>query len=215
METVVLVHGLWMNGTESALLRRRISEAGFSPRQFSYRSVTETFDDNAQRLKQFVDELPPGKVHLVGHSLGGLLMLKMLASHADHRQGRLVCMGSPLSGSRAANTLVNLPGGSFVLGHSVQALIEEQPWRWSGPRELGLIAGASAMGLGRLLADLPEPNDGTVAVDETRLDGAADHVVLSVSHTLMLFSEEVAAQIVHFLRTGRFARDHAGAQAAS
>ena len=206
METVVLVHGLWMNGVESAQLRRRIGEAGFSPRQFSYRSVTESFDDNAERLKQFVDELPAGKVHLVGHSLGGLLMLKMLASHADHRKGRLVCMGSPLSGSRAASALVNLPGGSMLLGHSVQALIKEQPWCWSGPRELGLIAGQSAVGLGRLFSDLPEPNDGTVAVDETRLDGANDHIVLDVSHTLMLFSPEVAAQTVHFLREGYFVR---------
>ena len=206
METVVLVHGLWMNGVEAALLRRRIGEAGFSPRQFSYRSVTETFDDNAERLTRFVDELPEGKVHLVGHSLGGLLMLKMLATHADHRDGRLVCMGSPLSGSRAANALVSLPGGSLMLGHSVQALIDEQPWRWSGPRELGLIAGGSAVGLGRLFSDLPEPNDGTVAVDETYLDGARDHIVLEVSHTLMLFSADVAAQITHFLRDGRFAR---------
>lgn len=212
METVVLVHGLWMNGVESALLRRRIGDAGFSPRQFSYRSVSESFDDNAERLKQFVDDLPPGKVHLVGHSLGGLLMLKMLASHADHREGRLVCMGSPLSGSRAANSLVGLPGGSALLGHSVQALIEEQPWRWSGPRELGLIAGGSAVGLGRLLTDLPEPNDGTVAVEETRLAGATDHVVLNVSHTLMLFSPEVAAQVAHFLHFGRF--DHGDADQA-
>jgi pimeloyl-ACP methyl ester carboxylesterase len=210
METVVLVHGLWMNGTESALLRRRIGDAGFSPRQFSYRSVTETFDDNAERLKQFVDELPEGKVHLVGHSLGGLLMLKMLAGHADHRDGRLICMGSPLSGSRVANSLVSLPGGSALLGHSVQALITEQPWRWSGPRELGLIAGSSAVGLGRLLTNLPEPNDGTVAVDETHLDGAVDHIVLNVSHTLMLFSPDVAQQVVHFLRHGRFERGDNG-----
>ena len=206
METVVLVHGLWMNGTESALLRRRIGDAGFSPRQFSYRSVTETVDDNAERLKRFIDELPEGKVHLVGHSLGGLLMLKMLASHADHREGRLICMGSPLSGSRVANSLAGLPGGSALLGHSAQALIVEQPWRWSGTRQLGLIAGSSAVGLGRLLTNLPEPNDGSVAVDETRLAGAADHIVLKVSHTLMLFSPEVAQQIVHFLRCGCF--DH-------
>ena len=62
------------------------------------------------------------------------------------------------------------------------------------------------MGLGRLLSDLPEPNDGTVAVDETFLEGARDHIVLDVSHTQMLFSAEVAAQVVQFLREGRFAR---------
>lgn len=206
MEVVVLVHGLWMNGTESLLLRRRVAEAGFSPRQFSYRSVSEGFDANAERLKQFLDEVPGERVHLVGHSLGGLLLVQMLARHADHREGRVVCLASPLTGSRAASSLLNLPGGRALLGGSAEGLFDPRPRRWSGRRELGIVAGATSVGLGRLFTALPEPNDGTIAVDETRLEGAADHIVLNVSHTFMLFSPAVAAQVVHFLRHGQFAR---------
>ena len=48
--------------------------------------------------------------------------------------------------------------------------------------------------------------DGTVLVEETYLPGAKDHIVLSISHTGMLFSATVARQVACFLRDGRF--DH-------
>jgi hypothetical protein len=77
---------------------------------------------------------------------------------------------------------------------------------WSGARDLGVIAGRLAFGFGLLLGSLPRPNDGTVAVDETKLEGTKDHIVLKVSHTAMLLSRGVAVQAAHFLRHGRF--DH-------
>jgi hypothetical protein len=51
---------------------------------------------------------------------------------------------------------------------------------------------------------IPRPNDGTVAVSETMLDGMTDHVTLPVSHFGMLLSSAVARQTVNFLRHGRF-----------
>jgi ABC-type transporter Mla maintaining outer membrane lipid asymmetry ATPase subunit MlaF len=78
--------------------------------------------------------------------------------------------------------------------------------RWNGGRELGVIAGASGHGLGRLLGPLREPNDGTVLVEETDLPGASDQVTLNTSHSGMVFSGAVARQVAAFLRDGRFAR---------
>ena len=73
-------------------------------------------------------------------------------------------------------------------------------------REVGVVAGSSPTGLGRFFAAFDEPNDGSVAVAETRLAGLKDHVVLSVSHTGMLFSGDVADQAAHFLEHGCFRR---------
>ena len=62
------------------------------------------------------------------------------------------------------------------------------------------------MTLGMLVApELPEPHDGAVAVEETRLPCARDHIVLPVSHSGMLLSQAVAEQAAAFLRDGRFA----------
>jgi hypothetical protein len=78
--------------------------------------------------------------------------------------------------------------------------------RWSGARDLGVIAGDLGVGLGKLLGPMDGPNDGTVLVDETRLPGAADELRLRSSHTGLLFSAEVARQAAAFLQTGRFTR---------
>jgi hypothetical protein len=75
---------------------------------------------------------------------------------------------------------------------------------WTVERELGVIAGSLSAGIGRFVSDLPEPNDGTVAVEETRIQGMTDHVVLPVTHTGMLASAEVADRTARFLETGRF-----------
>jgi hypothetical protein len=50
------------------------------------------------------------------------------------------------------------------------------------------------------------PNDGTVAVSETRLPGAKDHLCVAVSHSGLVLSGEVADQVAAFLGSGAFDR---------
>ena len=77
---------------------------------------------------------------------------------------------------------------------------------YRGPREVGVIADTLAVGLGAVIENLPSPNDGTVAVEETKLPGIKDHLEVSVSHTGLLVSPVVASQTAYFLRHGEFAR---------
>jgi hypothetical protein len=72
--------------------------------------------------------------------------------------------------------------------------------------ELGVIAGNFSLGLGYLVANLPKPNDGVVCVNETRVPGAKDSVVLHVNHSGMLISPEVARAACAFLQNGHFDR---------
>ena len=83
-------------------------------------------------------------------------------------------------------------------------LVSPRARAWKRPRSLGVIAGSLSAGFGRLVSRLPVPNDGTVAVDETRLDGMSDHLVLPVTHTGMLLSTEVANRTARFLDHGNF-----------
>jgi len=75
----------------------------------------------------------------------------------------------------------------------------------------GVIAGTLGVGLGVIIDNLPSPNDGTVAVEETRLPGIRDHIEIAVTHTGLLVSALAASQTAYFLRHGEFARP--GAQA--
>jgi len=213
IDTVVCVHGFWSHGTGMYLIKRRLErEYGLRAHLFSYRSVHGTLDANAAALAQFVAELEVDGVHLVGHSLGGVLALRMLANDAGALPGRVVCLGSPLTGSRAAEILGAQEWAENIIGRSLPAgVIHEAANEWARhvceQREIGVIAGTVPLGFGRLFAQFDEDNDGTVAVSETRIEGAKDHLVLPVSHKGMLVSSDVADQTGSFLKRGEFLRD--------
>ncbi|MGH8398672.1 MAG: esterase/lipase family protein [Gammaproteobacteria bacterium] len=203
-ETVVFVHGLYMTGLELSLLRLRVGQAGFETHQFHYHTVLEPVRANAQRLADYIAGLNAVTLHLVGHSLGGLVILRMFELGTKIPPGRVVLLGSPIKGSQAARNLVARNLG-WILGQSGQdGLAEEYEPHWNSHRELGVLAGTGGFGLNPLRPDLPEPHDGLVAVEETRLAGAAETIEVNATHTSLLFGNEVAEQTITFLKNGRF-----------
>jgi pimeloyl-ACP methyl ester carboxylesterase len=208
---VLFVHGLWMPGPESLWFRRRVAElCDARAALFAWRTTAEEPRAVAERLLAAIAQQQPAQLHLVGHSLGGLAVLKFLELHPGQPPGRVVLLGSPTQGSLAAEEFVSRFG---VARRMVGPMVREEILaegarrvrRWADPtRPLGVIAGNRSLGIGRLFARFSEPNDGTVAVRETQLDGAADRITLPVSHLGMMVSPEVASQTAHFLREGRF-----------
>ena len=211
MAGVVLLHGIWMPATEMRFVKRHLeAQHGFDAHLFDYPSVLGTLNDNAERLRQFVTDLGVEPVHLVGHSLGGVIALRMLALHGNVPAGRVVCLGSPLCGSRVAEFWQRRDWGNLVLGKSLpDGVVHQAANEWAAhvtdTHDVGIIAGTLPKGTGRLVAKFDEPNDGTVAVSETRLPGAADHLTMAVSHTGMVVSKDVVEKTAVFLETGRFA----------
>lgn len=203
-DAVVLLHGLWFNGLDMTLLRDRLRHAGFDAHQFSYPTVRAAPRANAMALNAFTQRIDNPAVHFVAHSLGGLVVRHLFHDYPPARPGRVVTLGTPHQPSRSAQLLARWPGGGLLLGKSVeQGLLGNVP-PWNPFRELGCIAGTMSIGFGRVFSGLPAPNDGTVAVAETRCDGMADHLVLPVSHFGLLLSGKVADAVQQFLRQGRF-----------
>ncbi|MCF6263374.1 MAG: alpha/beta fold hydrolase [Xanthomonadales bacterium] len=203
---VVLVHGLFHRGVAMSVLSRRLRNKGFTSSAYTYPSRRHGLSAQAHILREYIDtqKFSDAKaLHFVGHSLGGLVLMTMLEKYArDLPPGRLVLLGSPVSGSASAKALSLKPMGRMLLGSACQSL--QSGCGVPIDREIGVIAGTGSMGLGRLLNKLSGPNDGTVTVTETRLDTAADSVQLQVSHFGMLLSPLVAQKCVTFLRLGRF-----------
>jgi len=211
---VVFVHGLWFTGHEAFLLRRRLAASlGAEERNFPYHSMAATVSDSAAALAAYLGALRADTVHLVGHSMGGLVILQLFEQRPALAPGRIVLLGPPIQGSCAAEGLARLPLGRRLLGRGIDEAVLSpaarraiEPRRWAGSRDVGIIAGRASVGLGRLVARLPGPNDGIVTVEETRLPGATDHIVLDAHHAGLLFSRAAARQAAAFLATGSFER---------
>jgi len=217
--TVLFVHGLWTTGAESLFMRRQLARHGWALRIFPYSSLAESMDQVARRCARYALALARrtlAPVHLLGHSLGGIVIYRMFETGAlapDRFSGdfcRVVFMGTPVRGSQSARALSAFGPARRLLGTVGGAVLAQGvlapgvPARWPFRAQLGLIAGTKAHGLGRLVTRLEGPNDGTVALHETELEGATDRCVLPVSHTGMWFSSQVVEQVAAFLDHGRF-----------
>ncbi|NIM70431.1 MAG: alpha/beta fold hydrolase [Xanthomonadales bacterium] len=202
MAEVVLVHGLWFGRWSTAVLARRLRRAGFRVRLFGY-PTRGSVAINTAALAEFCRASTHPQQHLLGHSLGGLLILHVLRREAMLPPGRVLLIGTPLAGSEVARRGLGLPGGRYLLGSAIDLLDGRAP-DLPVDRETGMIAGTRSLGLGRLVGGLSVPNDGTVAVRETLRPGLADRIEIAASHTGLLYSAAVARQAGDFLQFGRF-----------
>ncbi len=205
-DAAVLLHGAWMNQLVMAYLAHALQREGFAARGLTYSTISENLEDHLLRLTARIEALDAPRVHMVAHSLGGMIALRYLQRKPDARVRRAVLLGAPVAGCRAAAALSLRSGGKLLLGRSLAVWREPVDVSLPAGVEVGVIAGTRSFGLGRMLVRLPPPNDGVVCVDETRLPAMRDHLVLPLAHSEMLVSPGVARQTVAFLRTGAFQR---------
>ena len=211
---MLFVHGLWMTGAESLLMRRHLADHGWRLSILPYSSLAESMDSVARRCAgqvQAIARRTLQPVHLLGHSLGGLVIYRVfeMGLLAPNRFAgehcRVVFMGTPARGSQSARVLARFGPSRQLLGQVGRSYLQQGVTpQWPFAAQLGIIAGTNPRGLGRLLGTFSGPNDGTVAVSETRLEGATDYCDLPVTHTGMNISTRVGNQITAFLEHGRF-----------
>jgi len=205
--TVILVHGLWTPSVVCSLHAHWLAQRGYRTLRFGYPSVRRTLAENAESLRRCVAATGASDIHLVGHSLGGLLILEMLGQAEAPRVQRVVLLGTPCLGSHCAQRLAAVKGMPALLGRSIMQWLARPSD--AAPRRpttvaVGVIAGTRSVGLGRIVPELPQPNDGVVTLAETRLPNASDFLALPLAHSQLLASRSCALQIASFLDSGRF-----------
>ena len=203
MAKILLVHGLWNRGWSMAAMAKRLRARGHVVMVFSYPTRSNGLNGHADELHHFISQAPPEELHLVGHSMGGLVILNMLSRFDDVPPGRVVLMGTPVRGSQMVRRLENLPGQKLLFGKVAEDLLKGFR-QIPDTRQTGMIRGTRALGLGRIVGKHDEPNDGSVAVSETLLQGLADAIELPVAHSEMLLSSEVVVQVEQFILHGKF-----------
>ena len=81
---VILVPGLWMSGLQLTMIRRRLEADGaLRALFFTYPTIVGSMSDHVRRLLDWVHAHPSERLHFVGHSLGGLVILAGDGDRAD------------------------------------------------------------------------------------------------------------------------------------
>lgn len=199
-ETVILLHGLGGTDWNLRYLGGRLSRSGLQVKYHSYPSRKGRLEDAARGLADVVERTGGDRVHLAGHSLGGIVIAKMLEAAPSPKVDRLALIGCPIRGSAAVATLLRTRIGRILIGPVAgEGIVERRP-RVPAGREILVVAGTLPLGVGFLIG-LPRPHDGWIRVPETHVDGS--RVVLSRAwHFGMLFSRRVADSLVAFFNGG-------------
>lgn len=233
-EAVVFIHGFWASPANLFPLSVRIRRAGYKTALFGYNSIGKSPAQNAKDFARFIERIDADIVHIVAHSLGGIVVKHFMHKQAMASVGRVVMIGTPLKGSEVAHHFIKYDAAKYVLGRSVErGLLGDAP-PWPKGRELGMIAGQRGFGLATLLkmadsymsektrgavnpnpgravinavmSGQGEPNDGLVNLSETMSDEVTHRYELSQGHTGMLLSTETANAALCYLQNGNFDR---------
>jgi pimeloyl-ACP methyl ester carboxylesterase len=198
-----------------AVLAARLTEAGYRVVNFGYPSRAEPIEDLVARLGAELEQCCSDgleNVHFVTHSMGGLLVRSYLSGDAASHSGRVVMLSPPNQGSEIVDAFADSPALRGFLGPAGARLGTDSAGIASelGPVrfDLGVITGDRSLDpVGSWL--IPGPDDGKVAVERAKVEGAADFLVVPASHTFIMNRSDVAEEVVHFLERGSFQSDSA------
>ena len=205
---VLLIHGITRSSKSMAGYRAPLEKAGLQVFPFDYPSTRVDLDASAEYLHQVIESLEGiERIHIVAHSMGGVVARTYRAKHRDERLHRLVLVGSPQNGAEMADLARDKANVVFktIFGPAGQQLITDQAGFLAKlPKpdvEFAVIAGGHPPnGINPLI---PGDDDGIVSVASTRLAGAADYLYVESLHLALNRNATAHAATVRFLKTGK------------
>ncbi len=194
-------------------MQRAIAVAGFATLNLDYPSRKQPLGRLAADIHPAITRFAggfDGPIHFVAHSMGGLLTRVYITAHRPPRLGRVVMLGTPNGGSEVADRLKGFALYRAYFGPAGQQLATMRDPATAAllpaiDYPVGIIAGNRSIDpISSAL--LPKPNDGKVSVQNTRLAGMTDHIVVAAAHPWLMRHRPAIEQTVTFLRDGRFRR---------
>ena len=207
---IILVHGFFKNDNDMLPMAKHLTKLNYHTHAVNLPTTFGAIEDCYQALLEQLEALTLetyATVHLVGHSMGGLIIRYYLARHEVANLGRCVFIGTPNKGSGLADIGKKVPGAASILKpvEALHSAANEIPLPLNRPLpEIGVLAGDNhRLATGFLLK---RPNDGRVEVEATKLDAILmkDFKVLPFVHTKIHDEWITAELVVHFLETGKF-----------
>jgi len=209
---VFLVHGVLRSASSMGKIESALRENGFHTHNFDYNSRHEPVKTVTKRLHREIGKVMGRDVEsisFVTHSFGTIVVRHYLAHHSVKKLGRFVMIAPPNKGSEWARILGRLSlyhWAMGIAGEKVQDVEKSIPKIMAPPPcEFGVIAGGSGTWFG-INPLLKGDDDGTVTVDETKLEGMKDFIQVKGQHSMLLMQKKVIDNVIAFLEEGAFLR---------
>ncbi|MDV6377781.1 alpha/beta hydrolase [Sporosarcina sp. GW1-11] len=208
-EQVLLLHGFSKTARDMQTLATNLESRGYQCQSLNLPLTRREFDLSTALVENTLYDMASKqdtKIHLVGHSTGGLLLRNVLKeTEVIQSIGRCVQIATPNRGSRLAHIASKVMRSTeyFRTLKSLHAsYIEKLNLPDFTPFPIGGIAGTrNHLWLGKLL---PGENDGLVELESVHYPGLSDFITLPYGHTEIHHKQEVAELTARFLQTGRF-----------
>jgi pimeloyl-ACP methyl ester carboxylesterase len=209
---VVLVHGLWRTPLSWVFPWVRLRAAGYHAVGIAYPSYTRPIEQLAAFVAERLPRDGSGRLHFLTHSLGGLVVRALVRSERPANLGRVVMLSPPNRGSQLARRLMANRVFTTAAGPAGKQLA-------SSPDDIDRLLGPIDFDLGVIIGDKALPltsrhiegdNDGKVGLDEARVEGMKDFLVVHRGHAFIMNDPRVLRQAMHFFEHGAFA--HAGSE---
>ncbi len=207
---VLLLHGMGRSALSMRSMQQTLKQQGYHTLNQSYPS---TGSDTIAQLSQHALTAMLARcrqhspIHVVTHSLGGILIRQYLQKNQLPHGSRIVMLSPPNHGSEITDNYRQQRWYRFLTGTPGQQLSTDSnslPNRLAAiDYPIGIITGNRSWEpwFTRLFKG---ENDGKVSVASARLKEMHDFLVVKQSHTLIMNSPNVQQQVIHFLRYGRF-----------
>ena len=199
-DTVVLIHGLGGNRFDMWPIARRLKRHGFNIRNWGYRSVGNRIETHAERLAADLKELDrnvEGRIHLVTHSMGGIILRAVLAEHDFENIGRIVMLAPPHRGSHVAKFLAKRVGwltpSLKQLSDAENSFVNQLPNSFQQKRiEFAIIESTK---------------DRVIKQGNVQLDGASDYAQVDGHHGVLTWYSRTLELVESFVLQGEFQQD--------
>ncbi len=209
-DCVVLLHGLNRSLRAMDPMAKGLQEAGFTTANVGYPSQVASIEELApMAVNEGLEkcrETNSVQIHFVTHSIGGILLRYAHNESPIPELGRVVMLAPPNQGSEIVDITREWPGAELISGKAGLQLGTDKNSIPSqlGPVdfELGVIAGTRTISF--FSAMLPNPDDGKVSVERTKIGGMTDFLVVEKSHHYIVSSDIVIENTIAFLRDGSF-----------
>ena len=208
-QTVVLVHGQGRTRFSMVILEKRFVSAGFRTANFPYNQAIHSLNEISSQLIEFIEtKVETESYHLIGHSLGGILIRDAFRKEYPKGLGKVIMLAPPNRPAHLAKLLQGNPIYRWMTGDSGQKLSEEAFYETLPVPTVpfGVIAGDKGHKL-----TFNEPNDGVVTVRSTKLEGMADWALLNHGHTFIMNCRDTFECCLRFIETTRFLPSEANA----